>query len=222
MILSNSDSFRHATSVPNYSWIFSPITAYDQNTVLNLFRNGTIFHFSGSNVELKLNSSLSSWSYKAQFILSCVQQTISYQIGVKTSKKLFFFDKILHFPDEESIVTFVDFDLVVFSTLELLQKTNRSTKKGFTFPDPVKNPSAFSATINIIVFLLSSIPLLSFWARTISATWFQQFLCHSITLMIETLCPMSTLNQQLTNLEQTHIRCSLPCEPRAVKGSDCT
>ena len=39
--------------------------------------------------------------------------------------------------------------------------------------------------------------------------------------MIDTLCQISTLNQQLTNLEQTHIRCSLQCEGWTVKGSDC-
>ena len=39
--------------------------------------------------------------------------------------------------------------------------------------------------------------------------------------MIDTLCPISTLNQQLTNLEQTHIRCFLHCEGWTVKGRDC-
>ena len=36
-----------------------------------------------------------------------------------------------------------------------------------------------------------------------------------------TLCSISTLNQQLNNLEQTHIRCSLHCERWTVKGRDC-
>ena len=39
--------------------------------------------------------------------------------------------------------------------------------------------------------------------------------------MIHTLCSISTLNQQLNNLEQTHIRCSLDCERWTVKGRDC-
>ena len=38
---------------------------------------------------------------------------------------------------------------------------------------------------------------------------------------MDTLCPISTLNQQLNNLEQTHIRCSLHCEGWTVKGRDC-
>ena len=50
---------------------------------------------------------------------------------------------------------------------------------------------------------------------------FQQVLRHSTTLTIDTLCPISTLNQQLTNLEQTHIRCVLHCERWTVKGKDC-
>ena len=111
--------------------------------------------------------------------------------------------------------------VVLLSTLKLLQKSERSTENGITFPDPVKNPTAFPVTIGITVLLMSSIALISFWTRTIYGTWFQQLLCHSITLMIDTLCPISTLNQQFTNLEYTHIRCSLPCEGWTVKGRDC-
>ena len=85
----------------------------------------------------------------------------------------------------------------------------------------MKNPGAFPATINITVILISSIALISLWTRTISGTWIQRLLCHSNTLMIDTLCPISTFNQQLTNLEQTHIRCSLLCERWTVKGRDC-
>ena len=39
--------------------------------------------------------------------------------------------------------------------------------------------------------------------------------------MVDTLCPISTLNQQITNLERTHIRWSLHCERWTVKGKDC-
>ena len=99
--------------------------------------------------------------------------------------------------------------------------TERSTENAITFPDLVKNPSAFPVTIGITVLLMSSITLISFWTRTIYGTWFQQLLCHSVTLLIDTLCPISTLNQQLTNLEHTHIRCSLPCEGWTIKGRDC-
>ena len=111
--------------------------------------------------------------------------------------------------------------VVLLSTLKLLQKSERSTQNGITFPDLVKNPSAFPVTIDITVLLMSSIPLITFLACTIYGTWFQQLLCHSITLMIDTLCPISTLNEQLTNLERTRIRCSLPCEGWTVKGRDC-
>ena len=108
--------------------------------------------------------------------------------------------------------------VVLLSTLKLLQK---STENGLIFPDIVKNPSTFPVTIGITVLLMRSITLISFWTRTISGTWFQQLLSHSITLMIDTLCPISTPNQQLTNPEQTHIRCSLHCEGWTVKGMEC-
>ena len=111
--------------------------------------------------------------------------------------------------------------VVSLSSLKLRQKSSRSTENAITFPDPVKNPSVFPVMINITVLLMSSINRISFWTRTINGTWFQQLLYHSTTVMIDTLCPISTLNQQLTNLGQTHIRCSLHCEGWAVKGRDC-
>ena len=111
--------------------------------------------------------------------------------------------------------------VVILSTLKLLQKTERSTENGITFPDFLKNPSAFPVTIGITVLYMSSITLIIFLTRTIYGMWLQQLICYSITLKIDTLCPLSTLNRQLTNLEQTHIRCSLPCEGWTVKGKDC-
>ena len=110
--------------------------------------------------------------------------------------------------------------LVLLSTRKPLQESDRSTENGITFPDPVKNPSAFPATINISVLLRSSRALIAFWTSTINGTWFQQLFCHSTIPMIDTLCPICTLNQQLTNLEQTHFRCSLHCERWTVKWRD--
>ena len=111
--------------------------------------------------------------------------------------------------------------VVLLAIPKLLQKSKRSTENGITFPDPVTNPSAFPVTIGITVLLMSSKTLMSFWTRTVYGAWFQQLLCHSITLMIDTVCPISTLNQQLTNLEQTHIRCPLHCEEWTIKARDC-
>ena len=111
--------------------------------------------------------------------------------------------------------------MVLLSCLKLLQKSDRSTENGIRFPDPVKNPSAFPATINMSVLLMSSIALISFWPRTFYGTCLQQLLRHSTTIMIGTLHPTSTHNQQLTNLKQTHIQCSLHCERWTVKRKDC-
>ena len=127
-------------------------------------------------------------------------------------KKTVSFDDVVHFIDEENMVTYVDFDCGITFFLKLLQKSDRSNENGITFPDPVKNPNAFPATINISVLLMSSIALISFRTCTIYGTWFQQLLCHSATLRIQTLNSISTLNQQLNNLEQTQIRCSLQYE----------
>ena len=111
--------------------------------------------------------------------------------------------------------------VVILFTLNLLQKSDRSTENGIAFPDPVRNPSAFPVTINITVLLTSSITLMSFSTPTIYRPWLQQLLRHSTALMIDTVCSISTLNQQLTNIQQTHIRCSLQYKWWTVKGKDC-
>ena len=85
----------------------------------------------------------------------------------------------------------------------------------------MESPNVLPATINIPGLLMSSVALISFWTLTIYGTRFQQLLCLSATLMIHTLCSISTLNQQLNNLEQTHIWCSLHYERWTVKGRDC-
>ena len=67
--------------------------------------------------------------------------------------------------------------VVLLSTLKLLQKSERSTENRITFPDALKNPSAFPVTIGTTVLLTSSINLMFFWTRTFHGTWFQQLLC---------------------------------------------
>ena len=85
----------------------------------------------------------------------------------------------------------------------------------------MKNARGFSTTIMIAVLLMSSKALKFFWTRTIFGNWFQQLFFHSTTLMTDSLCPIKTLNQQLTNLEQPQIRCSLHCKRWTVNGIDC-
>ena len=157
-----------------------------------------------------------------QFILFCVRKMILYQIVVRMSKRWFLFDDVVDCIDEENIVSYVNFDYGITFLSETPTKIRQINRERITFPDPVKNPSAIPATINMSLLLLSSIALISFWPRTIYGTCLQQLLGHSTTIMIDTLYPISTFNQQLTNLEQTHIRCSLHCERWTVEGKDCT
>ena len=74
-------------------------------------------------------------------------------------KKTVSFDDIVHFIDE-NIVTYVDFDCGITFYPETPKKTDRSTQKGITDPDPVENSSAFPVTINMNLLLMSSITLL--------------------------------------------------------------
>ena len=77
-------------------------------------------------------------------------------------KKTVSFDDIVHFIDEEDIVTYEDFDCGITFYPETPTKSQRSTENAITFPDPVKNPSALPVTIGITVLLISSITLISF------------------------------------------------------------
>ena len=76
-------------------------------------------------------------------------------------KKTVSFDDVVHFIDEENMVTYVDLIVALRISLKILQNSERSTENRITFPDPVKNPKAFPATINISVLLMSSIALIS-------------------------------------------------------------
>ena len=49
------------------------------------------------------------------------------------------FDDIVHFIDEEKIVTYVDFDCVIAYHPETPTKKDISTENGITIPDTVKN-----------------------------------------------------------------------------------
>ena len=59
------------------------------------------------------------------------------------------------------MVTYVDFDCGFTFSLKIRQNLDRSTENRLTFSDPVKNPNAFTAAINISVLLMSCIDLIS-------------------------------------------------------------
>ena len=111
--------------------------------------------------------------------------------------------------------------VVLLSTLKVLQKSERSTENGITFQDLLKNLSAFPVTIGVTVLLISSITLISFWTRTIYGDMVPAALMSLNHTNGRYYMSNRYLNQQLTNLEQTLIRCSLPREGWTVKGRGC-
>ena len=81
----------------------------------------------------------------------CAQKLIICQIELLFPRRRFF-DDIVHYIDDENVVTYVYFDCGNnFPQRKLVQKLNRPTENGKTFPDPVKHPSASQVTINITV-----------------------------------------------------------------------
>ena len=156
-----------------------------------------------------------------QFILFCVQKTILYQILARISKRLFLSITLCTSSMRTTSWPMNILIVALLSTLKLLQKLYRSAENGITFPILWKTQGIPSSDQHNFFCWAGSITLISFWTRTIYRTWFQQLSCHSTILMIDTLCPISTLDQQLTNLEPTHIRCSLHCEGWTVKWRNC-
>ena len=129
-------------------------------------------------------------------------------------KKTISFDDVVHFFDEVNMVTCVDFDCGFTSYPETptkIRQINRErnyTSRSYGKPQCI--PSNDQHTCFVDEQHSSNIFLNPY--KLWDGTWFQQLLCHSVTLMIHTLRSISTLNQQLNNLEQTHIRCSLHYE----------
>ena len=156
---------------------------------------------------------------RLQFFLLYVEKMILYQILVGLSERLF--PPMTLCASLVGKLTYVNSDCSLTFLHEDPIKNRQINRKVSTFPDPVENSSAIPGMIYKTVPLMSNKHVISFWTRDVCGTWFQQLLSHSATQMIETPSPISTLNQELTNLEQTLTRCSLHYERWTVKGKDC-
>ena len=129
--------------------------------------------------------------------------------GQNFEKTVSFID-IVHFIDEENIVTYEDFDCgITFCPATPTKISQISRERNYISRSCGKPKCIHSNDQHNRFFLMSSLILLFFSTRAINWTWLQQLLCHSTTLMIDSLSPISTFNQQLTNPEQTPIQCSL-------------
>ena len=135
-------------------------------------------------------------------------------------KKTVSFDGIVHFIDE-NILTYVGFHCGITIHPETPTKIRQINRERNCISRSCEKPKRIPSNDQHNCFLISSITLISFWTHITYGAWFQQLLCHPNTLMIDTLCPISTLNYQHTNLEQTLIRCSLHCERWTVKRRNC-
>ena len=118
-------------------------------------------------------------------------------------KKTVSFVDIVHFIDEDDIVTYEDFDCGFTFYHETPTKIRETNRERNYISRSCENSKCILSNDRHKCFIDEQHYSNIFWTRTIYGTWFQQLLCHSITLMIDTLFPISTLNQQLTNLEQT-------------------
>ena len=136
-------------------------------------------------------------------------------------KKTVSFDDVVDFIDEENIVTYVYFDCGITFFPETPTKIKQINRERNYISRPCEKPQCIPSNDEHTYVVDEQHSSNIFLNPYNYGTWFQQLLCHSTTRMIHTLCSISTLNQKLNNLEQTHIRCSLHCERWTVKGRDC-
>ena len=130
------------------------------------------------------------------------------------------FDVIVHFIDEESIVTYVDFDCGITFYPETPTRIRSINREHNYVSRSCEKPKCIPGNNQLNCSIDEQHSSNFFWTRTISETWFQQHLCHSTTLKTGTLWSITTLNQQLTDLEQTHILYSPHCERWTEEGRD--
>ena len=77
-------------------------------------------------------------------------------------KKTVSLDDVVHFIDEENLVTYVDFDCGVTFLPETPTKIRQINRERNYFSRSCQKPSALPATINMSVLLMSSIAQISF------------------------------------------------------------
>ena len=138
-----------------------------------------------------------------------------------TFEKTVSFDDIVQLIYEENIVTYVGFDCGItfypeaptkVAQINIERRNNsRSCEKSRCIPSNDQHYCSIDKEHTSNIFLNP----FNLWDMD------PPVLSHSTTVMKGTLCPISILNQQLTNLEETYIQCSLPCERWTVRRSDC-
>ena len=130
-------------------------------------------------------------------------------------------DDIVHFIDEENIVNCVHFGCCVTFYPETPTKIIQINRERIYISRSFGKHKCIPSNDQYNCFFDKQHSSAIFLNRTIYLTLFQQLLCHSTTLMTDTLSPISTINQQFNNLEQTHFPCYLHCERWTVKEKVC-
>ena len=165
---------------------------------VQLCRNWITFPFSGSDVQLQWNPSLFLWSYKACNSFCCAPRRRSYiNLWSEFDRETVSFDDIVHFIDENNVATYVDFDCgntFYTETPTKMRKINRKRNhisKTCEKPKTIRSNDQHKCSIDEEQNYLVYLNPYSFWDMVPAA------LCNSTTLMMDPLCPISNLNQQL-------------------------
>ena len=131
------------------------------------------------------------------------------------------FDDLVHFNDEEKIVTFVGFDCGNTAYTGAPTELGRNNRERKNISRSCKRPRWIlnngHHNCSIVNKLTSDKVLSPYHIYDMDPAAHVAVNCTSD----RTLCPISILEQQVTKLEQTYLRCFLHCERWTVKGRDC-
>ena len=221
-VVNTSNSLLTATNVLNHWWSFSSTPAYDQSSALNFVEIEKIFSLQETMCcyKKKQASPFDPTKLAIHSILR-PEDDLSSNCG-QNFKKTVSFDDIVPFIDEENIVTYVDFDSgITFypeTPIKVIQINrerkyiSRSCEKPKCIPSNNQHNCFIDEQYNSNIFLNRY----NLWDMVRAA-----LMSFNHTNDRYSMSTISTLNHQVTNLEQTHIRCSLQCERWTVKGRDC-
>ena len=134
-------------------------------------------------------------------------------------KKTVSFDEDLHFIDEENIMTYVHFECGITFFLETPTKTRQINRERNYFSRSCQKPQCVPGnhqhTCSVDEQHSSNIFMNTYNIWDMVPAAFMSLNHTNDTYFM--FCSITILNQQLTNLEQTYIRCSLHCEGWTVK-----
>ena len=114
-----------------------------------------------------------------QLVLSCVWKLTLDQAVVRNLSKLFLFINIVQFLDKKNIMISVDFACGITFYYEASTNVGQVSRERKNIFRSCEKPKCIPGNDqHKFFFIISSVPLITFWTRTMYGTWIQKPKCH--------------------------------------------